>query len=118
MEFAATLPISQRVRGFATKVFLKRYALRYLPKSIVHRRKRGLSVPISRWLRGPLRDWATASLGNDRLSDVGIQKSAALAILDEHCRKQADHARTIWTLTMLSEWLVWVSEQEKREKTA
>jgi len=43
--------------GFNTKIFLKRYALRYLPEAIVNRRKRGLSVPIGRWLRGPLREW-------------------------------------------------------------
>ena len=61
MEFAKSLPIEDRVRGFKTKVFLKRYALRYLPDEIVNRRKRGLSVPIGRWLRGPLHAWALAS---------------------------------------------------------
>ena len=53
MEFAKTLPGRERVRGFRTKVFLKRFALRYLPENIVNRRKRGLSLPIGRWLRGP-----------------------------------------------------------------
>ena len=67
MAFAASLPAADRVRNFSTKIFLKSYALRYLPKSIVHRRKRGLSVPIGRWLRGPLHEWATAALGNPRL---------------------------------------------------
>lgn len=119
MDFAATLPVSERVRGFDTKVFLKRYALRYLPKSIVHRRKRGLSVPISRWIRGPLRDWAGAALGNERLNRIGIRTATALEILDEHCRKKADHARTIWTLVMLSEWLDWATEQDVlRKQTA
>ncbi|MCA9729417.1 MAG: asparagine synthase (glutamine-hydrolyzing), partial [Candidatus Eisenbacteria bacterium] len=54
MEFAATLPPRERVDRLQTKPFLKRYALRYLPRAIVHRRKRGLSVPLSAWLRGPL----------------------------------------------------------------
>jgi asparagine synthase (glutamine-hydrolysing) len=111
MDFAATLPVAERVRGFATKVFLKRYALRYLPKSIVYRRKRGLSVPISRWLRGPLRDWAAAALGNQQLTRVGIRNPVALELLSEHCRRQIDHARTIWTLIMLSEWLDWVTQE-------
>ena len=67
MAFAATLPVAERVRGLATKVFLKRYAERYLPKSIVYRRKRGLSVPVGRWLRGPLRDWAAGRAGQPAL---------------------------------------------------
>jgi asparagine synthase (glutamine-hydrolysing) len=111
MTFAATLPVMDRVRGFATKIFLKRYALRYLPKSIVHRRKRGLSVPIGRWLRGPLRKWATAALGNERLGQIGVRTPVALELLSEHCRQQADHARTLWTLIVLSEWLDWVAQE-------
>jgi asparagine synthase (glutamine-hydrolysing) len=112
MAFAAGLPERERVRGFTTKTFLKRYALRYLPKSIVHRRKRGLSVPISRWLRGPLREWAAAALGNPRLNQAGIKNPVALELLDEHCRRQADHGRTLWTLIMLSEWLDWAAKEE------
>jgi len=111
IDFAATLPAVERVRGFTTKSFLKRYALRYLPKTIVHRRKRGLSVPLSRWLRGPLRDWAEAALNHPQLGSVGIRNAVALELLSEHCRREADHGRTLWTLITLSEWLDWVTKE-------
>jgi asparagine synthase (glutamine-hydrolysing) len=111
MEFAKSLPVEDRVRGFNTKVFLKRYALRYLPKGIVHRRKRGLSVPIGRWLRGPLHDWASATLGSGRLNQVGIRTPAAMDLFSEHCQRKADHARALWTLLVLSEWLDWVASK-------
>src|SRR5437588_7848564 len=58
MEFAKSLRVEDRVRGLNTKVFLKRYARRYLPSNIVNRRKRGLSVTISSWLRCTLNEWA------------------------------------------------------------
>ena len=93
MEFALSLPIAERVCGFNTKVFLKRYALHYLPKQIVRRRKRGLSVPIARWLRGPLHEWAFFTLQSRRLERVGIDTSAAMSLLSEHCQRKADHAR-------------------------
>jgi asparagine synthase (glutamine-hydrolysing) len=109
MEFAKSLPVEDRVRGFKTKVFLKRYARRYLPHNIVNRRKRGLSVPISSWLRGPLKEWATATLENGHLERVGIHTSVAMELLFEHCRREADHARAIWTLLVLGEWLDWVA---------
>jgi len=111
MEFAKLLPVEDRVRGFNTKVFLKRYALRYLPETIVNRRKRGLSVPIGRWLRGPLHEWASATLGSGRLGRVGIRTSAALDLFSEHCQRKADHARALWTLLVLSEWLDWVATE-------
>jgi len=111
MAFAASLPAADRVQNFSTKIFLKHYALRYLPKTIVHRRKRGLSVPIGRWLRGPLREWATAALGNQRLEQIGVRTPVALELLSEHCSNQADHARALWTLIVLSEWLDWVAAE-------
>jgi asparagine synthase (glutamine-hydrolysing) len=109
MEFAKSLRIEDRVRGFKTKVFLKRYALRYLPNNIVNRRKRGLSVPISNWLRGPLKEWAIATLKTGRLQEIGIHTSAAMELFSEHCQRKADHARAIWTLLVLAEWLDWVA---------
>jgi asparagine synthase (glutamine-hydrolysing) len=107
IEFAATLPERERVSGLETKVFLKRMALRYLPKDIVYRKKRGLSVPLSAWLRGPLRDWAEARISSPRLGEIGIDRTAALDLLREHERRNADHARALWTLIVVSEWLEW-----------
>jgi len=109
MEFAKSLRVEDRVRGFKTKVFLKRYARRYLAGNIVNRRKRGLSVPISSWLRGPLKEWAISTLKKGHLEQVGIRTSAAMELLSEHCQREADHARAIWTLLVLGEWLDWVA---------
>jgi asparagine synthase (glutamine-hydrolysing) len=107
MELAAGLPDGQRVRGLRTKVFLKDYALRYLPRWVVHARKRGLSVPLQSWLRGPLRGWARERLASGRLAAAGIDETAALALFDEHLRRERDHARALWTLVVLAEWLDW-----------
>ena len=104
LDFAARLPVSERIHGMTTKVFLKRYALRYLPREIVHRRKRGLSVPLGRWLRGPLRDWAADALSPAHLEPVGVNPSAARDVFQEHLDRRADHARALWTLIVLSHW--------------
>jgi asparagine synthase (glutamine-hydrolysing) len=82
--------------------------LRYLPREIVHRRKRGLSVPIARWLRGPLRDWAEASLASGRLEQVGLSSRAVQEVFAEHCANKADYGRALWTLLVLDEWLNWL----------
>jgi asparagine synthase (glutamine-hydrolysing) len=111
MEFAKTLPVEERVRRFTTKVFLKRYARRYLPEEIVNRRKRGLSVPIGRWMRGPLMEWAAMTLQSGRLEQVGIRTGSVMELFSEHCRRKADHARALWTLLVLAEWLDWVATE-------
>jgi asparagine synthase (glutamine-hydrolysing) len=76
----------------------------------VYRRKRGLPVPIARWLRGPLFDWAESALRSERLRNAGIDTDAAFDLLTEHRRHEADHARSLWTLIVLSEWLDWAEE--------
>jgi asparagine synthase (glutamine-hydrolysing) len=114
MEFAATLPVKERVRGLTTKVFLKRYALRYLPESIVNRKKRGLSVPLASWLHGPLYEYALLRLRSPLLAEVGIRPEAALELLEEHRQRVADHARSLWTIIVLSEWLDWAEEALRR----
>jgi asparagine synthase (glutamine-hydrolysing) len=111
MEFAASLPIEERVRGFHTKAFLKRYALKYIPERIIRRRKRGLSVPLHQWLRGPLRAWATSALASGRLELAGIRPAAATELLVQHCEGKADHARALWTLLVLDEWLDWAATE-------
>ena len=112
MEFAASLPEKERIHRLQTKVFLKQYALRYLPTEIVHRKKRGLSVPLSSWLREPLYEWAKSKLSSPLLERVGVNRYVALELLQDHSQRKADHARPIWTLCVLCEWLEWVSEVE------
>lgn len=111
MEFASTLPPEARVNKFQTKAFLKRYALQYLPKNIVQRRKRGLSVPVGTWLRGPLREWAEGALGGGHLERVGIHTAVALDLFEEHVSGRADHARALWALLVLVEWLCWAAQE-------
>lgn len=112
MEFAATLPPQLRSKGLSTKVFLKKYAENYLPNAIIYRKKRGLSVPLSSWFRGPLAEWALTRLDSNRLALVGIQVESAVELFHEHQQRKADHARALWTLIVLSEWLEWAEPKQ------
>ena len=116
LDYAATLPANQRVDGLTTKVFLKRYATRHLPRSLVYRKKRGLSVPLAQWLRGPLYEWARGRLAGDGLAAAGVDPAVAMALLAEHKQRREDHSRPLWTLLVLNEWFAWMGEQgSKRE---
>lgn len=118
IEYAFSLPAKARVQGLTTKPFLKRHALQYLPRPIVNRRKRGLSVPLSMWLRGPLHEWARSRLCGEDLAQAGINTDEALALLAEHERRHEDHARAIWALMVLSEWLAWLRQSSDMNPAA
>lgn len=66
LEFAFRLPARSKIDGLSTKVALRRAARGIVPDAIVDRPdKKGLAVPVERWLTGELKPWAdelTASL--------------------------------------------------------
>jgi asparagine synthase (glutamine-hydrolysing) len=118
LDFARGLPPHERVHGLTSKVFLKRFARRYLPASLIRRKKRGLSVPLSAWLRGPLRDWTRGLLSSPKLATVGIDPAGAIALFEDHCARRSDLARPAWTIAVLSIWLNQLEETRRNRKGA
>ena len=102
VEFAATLPVSLRLRGGHGKWLMKRALERYLPKDVLYRPKMGFVTPISAWFRGPLVE-AAAGLASSRVL-VGsgwFDPSAIAALAQDHRTGRAEHGRTLWQLVML-----------------
>lgn len=90
MELILPAPSALKVRGFTTKAILKEAARGLVPDTVIDRRKRGLSVPVARWLNTGLAPLA------DRLLDTPL--------LAEHRSGRVNHARKLWPLLMLALW--------------
>jgi asparagine synthase (glutamine-hydrolysing) len=59
VEFAFRLPAAAKIRGLTTKAILRRVARGLVPDAIVDRPdKKGLGVPVHRWLGHELKPWA------------------------------------------------------------
>ncbi len=54
-SIALSLPADLRIRRLTTKWVLKKAAEKWLPREVIYRRKRGLSVPIANWINHGLR---------------------------------------------------------------
>ncbi len=72
VEFAWKLPLRVKIRNGEKKWILRQVMQKYLPAEFQKRPKMGFAVPIDRWLRGPLRDWAENLLSERNLSDHGL----------------------------------------------
>jgi asparagine synthase (glutamine-hydrolysing) len=106
VEFAARLPMSMKVQNGEGKWALRRVLERYVPKKLFERPKKGFSLPVGEWLRGPLREWAEALLQEDRLKREGYFDSAAARKLwAEHLSGQRDVENATWALLMFQAWL-------------
>ncbi len=105
VEFAWRVPQSMRVRGDRGKWILRNLLDRYVPRSLIERPKRGFSVPIDEWLRGPLKDWAAALLDENVLRDDGFFEPAPiLQRWSEHQSGACNWKNMLWNVLMFQAW--------------
>jgi len=112
-EFALKLDPRFKVRRTTTKWLLKRVALRWLPRNLVFRKKRGLSVPVATWLNKGLRTDVDRLLDHGRMERQGLlHPDNVRQLLKEHQNRVANHGRALWALLMLQYWIErWVPER-------
>ena len=100
MELALPLPAALKVRGFTGKAILKEAARGLVPGGVIRRRKRGLSVPVARWLNTGLAVLAQRHLAAPRL----FPGAPTARLLAEHRSGRRNHGRKLWPLLMAEVW--------------
>ncbi len=106
MEFAARLPVRQRIHGRSGKYLLKKAMEPMLPLDILYRPKMGFVTPVSDWFRGALANEARAIAGGSALARTEWFDMRRIARLAEaHRNGVADHGRLLWQLVMLEKSL-------------
>jgi len=104
-NFAFSLPVRHKVRGFSKKRLLRKAVEPLLPREIVHGKKRGFSIPAAAWLRGELAPFARETLSAETLERQGyLQPAAVQRVLDDHIAGREDLSRQIWGLLAFTLW--------------
>ncbi len=103
--FALQLPDRHKVRGLRKKVLLRQAVEPLLPRSVVHGRKRGFSIPAAAWLRGELEPLARETLAADTLRRHGFFRPEAVTrVIDTHVSGREDLSRQLWGLLAFTLW--------------
>ena len=103
VEWAWRLPFAMKRRRGVTKWILRQVLHRYVPPRLVDRPKMGFSVPLDRWLRGPLREWAEHLLRSDRVEAAGLRPAPVRDAWRRHLAGGVDEHR-LWAVLMLVAW--------------
>ena len=101
-EFSWRLPLSLKLRGTVGKWALRQLLYRRVPREMVDRPKMGFSVPIDRWLRGPLRSWAEdllPSAADDLLDGAAIRRA-----WDDLQAGRRHAGECVWAVVMFQAW--------------
>ncbi len=104
-EFAATLPVNLKLKGFSKKHILKKSQEGVLPSQIIYRKKKGFNAPVAHWLNQGLAWVFTSFLGDDLLFKELICQKQFKKMLDDHQSKKADNSFKLFTLLNLGLWL-------------
>jgi asparagine synthase (glutamine-hydrolysing) len=105
MEMANSLPVDWKLRGGEGKWILRRYLDRRLGPEVARRKKRGFTVPIAHWLRGPLKQLAEKLLSPDAIRAGGFFNADEVQRLwREHQDGRRNNYKKLWALVVLQNW--------------
>src|SRR5579884_740298 len=106
VEFAWRLPPDFKIRNGKTKWALRQLLYQHVPPELIERPKMGFGVPLDRWLRGPLREWA-----EDLLSPESLRRTGYLSIApvrekwEEHLAGTYNWQFLLWPVLMFQAWM-------------
>jgi asparagine synthase (glutamine-hydrolysing) len=105
VEFVESLPVRYKLRFASGKFLHKRTLERWLPKAVVHRKKKGFDNPVQQWLRERLRSRVDDLLLSP---DSGIRRYFDLEgirrIVQLHQEGRENYMRQIYLLISFEMW--------------
>lgn len=107
VELIARLAPAVRAPGFRLKPLLREIMGPLLPPEVLRRPKRGFSVPLAQWFRGPLQSLAQDLLSEQRLRAGGILNPQPVRrLLDAHLLGRRSYYDQLFAIMMFQLWQV------------
>jgi asparagine synthase (glutamine-hydrolysing) len=103
VEFGLGLPDRLKVAGGQGKLFLKKWAARFLPEEQLFTPKHGFNVPVGEWLRGDLLDRLRPVLPRHPAIREWF-RTAGVEELIARCRTSGPTSRMVWALFQFALW--------------
>lgn len=104
-EYAMSVPIRWKIEPGTGKLIFRKALGGRLPEELLRAPKKGFSIPLAQWFRGPLREMLWDLLTSRRFFERGIVNPGFLRrLLEEHQSGRRDHRVVFWMLLVLELW--------------
>jgi len=105
VQFLSTVPVEYKLKGLRKKHLLRSAMKGRLPEAVLRKKKVGLEMPYSRWMRRELREFAGDVLLSPTVKAIGLfDPSEIQRLWSEHQAMTVDHGRPLWGLL---NYLLW-----------
>lgn len=106
VSLAAHIPVNLKLQGWKQSKYIWKQAVRDLvPAPLLQRPKQGFTVPLSSWLKDPLRELLVTTLTAPRAQQRGLFRSREIQhLIAAHTAGRSDLARPLWALLTLELW--------------
>lgn len=98
-----SLPEKYKLKGFNTKHFLKKLSSPFIPASIIKRKKRGFTVPVSSWIKNSslIKEVLTQS---EYYTHSFFSQEYIAGLYEEHLGSKKNNARQLWLVFVFNYW--------------
>jgi asparagine synthase (glutamine-hydrolysing) len=105
IELACKIPFNLKIKNGETKYILKKALEPIIPKTNLYRPKMGFTIPLDRWFKGSLNNYALSELtGKNTLITEFIDREYIKTIIKSN-NKDFDFGPRIWSLLSLELWM-------------
>ena len=87
-----------------SKKILKSILYKYVPKNLMERPKMGFSVPLEKWLKSSLKDWANDLLQKKELENNNINSRVIIKKWKEHLSGKRNWQYQLWPILIYQSW--------------
>ena len=104
-DFVKKIPIKYKINGTKTKWILKESMRKYLPNSIIDRKKTGFGVPLRNWMKEDFKELMHSTLSDNSLNSTGIfDPKKVKKLIDENNSGKIDADYTILSMMAIQTW--------------
>jgi asparagine synthase (glutamine-hydrolysing) len=104
LEFAASLPVSQKVRDGSGKFLLRQVLAGRVPEAILTRKKVGFPVPYADWMRHDLKELVNDTLLSKRATERGYFNRSSIERLLSGNGNGSYAPKLLFSLTVFELW--------------
>ena len=105
VEFVESLPVNLKLRGFTGKHLHKIACEKWLPKQVIHRKKKGFANPIADWFRSRMQGFVEECLlGPQSSMGLYFDQQYIRRIIEEDRSGKQNWRRNIYLLVSLELW--------------